>query len=73
MFLSEKLCGESAILGMNGTYGAFMYTAHHLTAIQQFKSSGKDALFMYMAFQNTHSPYVLRCRVSGLGFLFLLQ
>ena len=33
-----------------------MYTAHHLSAIATFTggATGKDALFLYMPFQNTH-------------------
>lgn len=45
--------------GKNGTYGAFMYAAHHLAAVQTFAAGvpGKQALFLYMPWQNTHSPY----------------
>ena len=36
-----------------------MYVAHHMATVQNFASgsTGKEALFMYMPFQNTHSPY----------------
>lgn len=42
--------------GMNGTYGAFMYNAHAMDGIDNFKQSGAPAMFMYMPFQNTHAP-----------------
>jgi len=51
--------GDAPAIGRNGTYGAFMYVAHHLEAVATFasNSTGKDALFLYMPYQNTHSPY----------------
>jgi len=33
-------------LGKNGTYGALMYNAHALDAIDEFKASGAPAMFM---------------------------
>jgi arylsulfatase A-like enzyme len=41
--------------GMNGTYGGLMYVDHIVKAVEAHNTS--DPLFLYMPFQNTHSPY----------------
>ena len=38
-------------------YGAELYTAHALETIAAFDPSKHAALFMYIPFQNTHSPF----------------
>mmetsp|Transcript_35990 Transcript_35990/g.94429 ORF Transcript_35990/g.94429 Transcript_35990/m.94429 type:complete len:654 (+) Transcript_35990:38-1999(+) len=47
---------DSPAIGMNGTYGTFMYTAHTLATIEAFSTSGAEALFLYIPYQNTHAP-----------------
>ena len=40
----------------NTTYGGQLYSEHAVRAIDDFDSSAHAALFMYVAFQNTHAP-----------------
>ena len=41
----------------NTTYGGHLYAEHALESIASFDASTHTALFMYVAFQNTHAPF----------------
>lgn len=43
--------------GDSGTYSNYLYAQHAVDAIDAFDPSKNDALFMYVAWQVTHSPY----------------
>ena len=44
------------------TYGGDLYTEHALQTIAEYNATTHDALFMYVAFQNTHSPFQVPAR-----------
>ena len=46
----------------NTTYGGDLYVEHALETIAAYDAAKHDALFMYIAFQNTHSPFQVPAR-----------
>lgn len=48
---------DKPAIGKNGTYGTFMYVQHTLDTINNYDpSKASGPLFLYMPFQNTHTP-----------------